>query len=244
MNRDKSPFRYTKWLALDLIKVQLALFAIVSIVLPIVIFRVQKNFGAAPEPSTIQSGTFMAGLTIVVLMAIGGSIGGDLGGGFYRAWFSKPMTPAWYYFQRWLLAGIAVLLAPLMLGGMLALVLGKGTGLSTDLMVTVALGYLLIGSACLLFSNFTAKDWLVVFLLSFLQGRLALIVEQGAKFGLELPQWLVVVKKILPPFSLINPMKPVLHGNELLHVLAYGVAMLVVALVIVQVRPLGSGGRA
>lgn len=244
MTRDTSPFRYTKWLALDLIKVQLALFAIISIILPIVIFRIQKNLGAAPEAASLQSGFFTAGLTIAVLMAIGGSIGGDLHGGFYRAWFSKPITPAWYYFQRWFLAGVAVLLMPLMLGGMLALVLGKGTGLSVDLMVTVALGYLLIGSACLLFSNFSAKDWLIVFLLSFLQQRLAAVVEQGAKFGLDLPQWLVVVKKVLPPFHLINPLKPMLQGNELLHVLAYGVAMLVIALVVVQVRPLGSGGRA
>lgn len=244
MSRDNSPFRYTRWLALDLIKVQLALFALVSIVLPIVIYRIQGKLGAAPEPLAIQNGTFTAGLTIAVLMAIGGSIGGDLNGGFYRAWFSKPMTPAWYYFQRWLLAGVAVLLAPLMLGGMLALVLQKGTGLSVDLMVTIALGYLLIGSACLLISNFTAKDWLVVFLLSFLQQRLAEVVAQSAKFGVELPQWLVVVKQALPPFHLINPLKPMLQGNELLHVLGYGVAMLVAALVIVQVRPLGSGGRA
>jgi hypothetical protein len=95
-----------------------------------------------------------------------------------------------------------------------------------------------------LFSNFTAKDWLVVFLLSFLQQRLAEVVERAAKSGFELPQWLVLVKQALPPFHLINPMKPVLHGNELLHVLGYGIAMLVAALVIVQLRPLGSGGRA
>jgi hypothetical protein len=110
--------------------------------------------------------------------------------------------------------------------------------------VTVALGYLLIGSACLLFSNFTSKDWLVVFLLSFLQQRLAEVIQQSAKMGFELPHWLVLVKKALPPFHLINPMKPPVHGTELLHVLGYGIAMLVAALVIVQVRPLGSGGRA
>jgi hypothetical protein len=244
MNRDPSPFRYAKWLALDLIRVQLALFAIVSIILPIVIYRIQSKFGAAPDPASIQNGTFMAGLTIATLMAIGGSIGTDLAGGFYRAWFSKPMAPAWYYFQRWFLAGVAVLLAPLMLGGMLALVLRHGSGLSVDLMVTVALGYLLIGAACLLLSNFTAKDWLVVFLLSFLQSTLAGVMERAARSGIELPQWLVLVKRALPPFHLINPMKPVLHGNELLHVLGYGIAMLVAALVIVQRRPLGSGGRA
>ena len=244
MSRDSSPFRYTKWLALDLIRVQLALFAIVAVILPIAIYRIQSKFGSAPDPATVLTGTFMAGLTIATLMAIGGSIGSDLAGGFYRAWFSKPMAPAWYYFQRWFLAGVAVLLAPLMLGGMLALVLHNGSGLSVDLMVTVALGYLLIGSACLLLSNFTAKDWLVVFLLSFLQQRLADVVQQAAKSGFELPEWMVFVKKALPPFHLINPMKPALHGNELLHVLGYGTAMLIAALVIVQLRPLGSGGRA
>ncbi|MES2305459.1 MAG: hypothetical protein V4558_08125 [Gemmatimonadota bacterium] len=244
MTRDKSPFRYTQWLALDLIKVQLALFAIVSVALPLIVLRLSKNMGAPPEPEAILSGTFMATLTIAVLMTIGGSIGGDLQGGYYRAWFSKPMTPAWFYFQRWFLAGVTVLLAPLMLGGMLALVLRNGSGLTVDLMGTVALGFLLIGSACLLMSNFTSKDWLVVFLISFLQGRLAAIVTAGANFGLKLPEWLVWVYKALPPFHLINPLKPMIHGNDLLHVLGYGVAMLVLALVIVQRRPLGSGGRA
>lgn len=244
MNRDRSPFRYVPWLALDLIKVQLALFALISIILPLVVLRLQKNMGTAPEAATLQSGTFMVCLTVAVLMAIGGAIGGDLQAGFYRAWFSKPMPPAWYYFQRWFLAGIAVLLMPVMFGAMLALVLRNGTGLSTDLMITIALGYLLISSACLLMSNFTAKDWLVVFLVSVLQGQLAAVVAASGSLGITLPEWLVWIYKALPPFHLINPMKPVLHGTELLHVLGYGVAMLTAALVIVQVRPLGSGGRA
>lgn len=242
--RDTSPFRYTPWLALDLLKVQLALFAIVSVALPLVILRLQKNMGAAPEATGILNNTFMATLTIATLMAIGGSIGGDLRDGYYRAWFCKPIAPWWYYLQRFLLAGIAVLLAPLMLGGMVALVLGNGTGLSVDLMVTVALGYLLIGSACVLLSNFTGKDWLLVFLLSFLERQLAILVTASTKFGMNLPEWLKWVKKVLPPFDLINPLEPRLHGTALLHVLAYGVAMLVLALVIVQKRPLGSGGRA
>ncbi|MEP6590312.1 MAG: hypothetical protein ABJC19_03930 [Gemmatimonadota bacterium] len=244
MTRDRSPLRYVPWLALDIVKVQLALFATVAVGLPLVILRLQKSMGTAPEAAVVQSGTFTAVLTIAVLMAIGGAIGGDLKGGYYRAWFSKPISPWWYYLQRWLLGGIAVLLAPLMLGGVLALVLHRGSGITGDLMLTVALGYLLVGSACLLFSNFTARDWLVVFLLSFMQQRLAQVVEASGNFGVTLPTWLVWLEKTLPPFHLINAMKPALHGNELLHVLGYGVAMLAAALVIVQVRPLGSGGRA
>ncbi|MES2123552.1 MAG: hypothetical protein V4503_02570 [Gemmatimonadota bacterium] len=244
MTRDRSPLRYMPWLAFDIVKVQLALFAVVSIGLPLIILRLQKNMGSAPEAASIQSGTFMLALTITVLMSIGGAIGGDLRAGYYRAWFSKPMAPWWYYLQRWLIGGVAVLLAPLMLGASLALVLHRGTGITSDLMITVALGYLLIGSACLLISNVSARDWLLVFLLAFMQQRLAQVIEASASMGLTMPDFLVWAYKILPPFHLINPMKPALHGNELLHVLGYGVAMLVAALVIVQVRPLGSGGRA
>ena len=244
MTQDKSPLRYAPWLALDIAKVQLALFAIASLGLALIIARLQSNFGSPPASASIQAGTFSAALTIVVLMAIGGAIGSDLNGGFYRAWFSKPMAPWWYYLQRWLLGGVAVLLAPLLLGLALVVVLHRGTGLSGDLMFTVALGYLLIASASLLLSNFTSRDWLVVFLLAAMQRQLAVVVNSGRNFGIELPDFLVWTYQILPPFHLINPLKPVLHGHELLHVLGYGVAMLVAALVIVQVRPLGSGGRA
>lgn len=244
MNRDKPPLRYTPWLALDLVKVQLTLFGLVAVALPLVVLRIEKSIGGPPNAVVFLQRSVMAGLTIFTLMAIGGAIGGDLQGGFYRAWFSKPMAPWWYYLQRFVLAGLAVLLAPLMLGGMFSLIVRNGNGITVDLMITVALGYLLVGSACLLFSNFLAKDWLLVFFLSFFQQRLATVIEMGAKFGAEVPQWLVMVKKVLPPFHLINPLEPALQGRELAHVLIYSAAMLVVALLIVQTRPLGSGGRA
>ena len=244
MKRDASPFRYARWFAFDLLRTQIALYAIVAVALSLLIWRFQVKSGSTITAVGVQKGTFMAGLTIVVLMAIGGSIGGDLSAGFYRAWFSKPMAPAWYYFQRWLFAGIAVLMAPLLLGGALELVMRNGTGITAELMGTVALGYLLIASATLLVSNFTAKDWLVVFLLSFLENQLNRLVMLSATGVLELPSWVGTVSKVLPPFHLISPNEPMLHGNALLHVVGYGVGMLVLALVIVQVRPLGSGGRA
>ena len=244
MKRDTSPLRYAPWLALDLAKTQLAGFAIVAVALALVIARIERSFPSPASAASIQTGTFSAALTIVVLMAIGGAIGSDLSGGFYRAWFSKPMAPWWYYLQRWLLGGVAVLLAPLLLGLALTLIRHRGSGVTTDLMITIGLGYLLIASACLLLSNVTPRDWLIVFLLGAVERPLAMAVAASRNAGLELPDVLLWTAKILPPFHLIDPMKPVLQGNELLHVLGYGVAMLVAALVIVQVRPLGSGGRA
>lgn len=244
MTRDTSPLRYAPWLAFDLAKTQVAGFAIMAVTLGLIIARIQHSFPSPASAASIQTGTFTAGLTIVVLMAIGGAIGTDLSGGFYRAWFSKPMAPWWYYLQRWILGGVAVLLAPLLLGLVLIVVLQRGSGITTDLMITIALGYLLIASACLLLSNFTPRDWLIVFLLGVVERPLAAAMAASRNAGVELPDVLRWTAKILPPFHLIDPMKPVLHGNELLHVLGYGVAMLVAALVIVQVRPLGSGGRA
>lgn len=244
MKRDTSPFRYARWFAFDLLRTQIVLYTIVAIGLSLLIWRFQVKSGSDISAVTVQQGTFVAGLTIVVLMAIGGSIGGDLSAGFYRAWFSKPMAPAWYYFQRWVLAGLAVLSAPLLLGAALQVVLRHGSGITAELMTTVALGYLLIASATLLISNFTAKDWLVVFLLSFLEGRLAALITLSKSGLLELPEWVVAVSKVLPPFHLISPSAPALHGYDLWHVIGYGVGMLVLALVIVQYRPLGSGGRA
>lgn len=244
MKRDTSPFRYVRWFAFDLLRTQVLLYALVSLVLAIVVWRIEAKLGAPIDVTGLQKGVFTAGLTVVVLMAIGGSIGTDLSAGYYRAWFSKPMTPAWFYLQRWLLAGLAVLCAPLLLGGALALILHRGTGITADLMLTVALGYFLIASATLLVSNFTPRDWLIVFVVAFVEHRLSDFIELSERGMLQMPGWLVTGSKFLPPFHLVSANQPLLHGAELAHVLGYGAGMLVLGLLLVQLRPLGSGGRA
>jgi hypothetical protein len=244
MIRDTSPLRYLRIHAMDVAKGPLALFVAAAAGLSFVLWRV---FGSreAPDSADLLGGLVAGTLMVAVLFASGGVAGNDIKQGYYRAYFSTPMAPWWFYLQRWLLGGVAVLTIPLWLGLGLAMGFGRGTGLSAELMGNVALGYLLIGGAVLLFSTVTARDWLVVFLLYFFQGRMHDVHELLTRMGSEIPWAVVAAERVLPPFHLVSAISGGLpEGGALLHVLGYGLGMVVLALVLLRVRPLGSGGRA
>lgn len=245
MNRDRSPLRYLPAHAMDVAAGPLALFATVAVMVCFVVWRMTRNEPAAmADPAIFMRQMMMAVLTLAVLVAAGGVAGNDVAKGFYRAWFSKPMAPWWYYLQRWLLGGLAVLSIPLIFGVGLQLFFRHGTGITSELMAVTALGYLLIGGTVLLASVFTSRDWLVAFALSFLQARLDDITKLMAMTKTEPPTVVTWAHRLLPPFHLITPLKGLPEGNDLLHLIAYGGGMVVIALVLFAVKPLGSGGRA
>lgn len=240
MSRNTSAFRYTPWLGRDVARGPGLLFLVVSVALAVIFWRVKQKTGEAPAVDVIQAQTMSRVMLIACLIAVGGMVSTDVQQGFYRAWFTKPMAPWWYYLQRWLLGGVAVLLIPVVYGALLAVLIGGGMGVDLDLMAGVALGYWLIGSAVFLASTLSRWDWLFVFLIATAQGGLAGLVTMGV----ELPTVVNALYRALPPFHLINPGAELLSGRPLLHVVAYGLAMLVLALLILVQRPLGSGGRA
>ncbi len=243
MNRAHSPLRYVGRQAWDVARAPLLLFVIVSAGLAFVVWKI---FGSRDLPQIEQLlASLIAGtLLIATLIASGGVAGTDIKQGYYRAWFSKPIAPWWFYLERWLLGGLAVLSIPVWLGLSLQVAFGKGNGMTWPLFGAVALGYLLIGGAVLLFSTITARDWLVVFLVYFFEMRLHDASEVLTRMGTDLPwavHWALVV---LPPFHLVAANQPLPTGADLVHVLGYGGGMVLAALLMLRYRPLGSGGRA
>jgi hypothetical protein len=245
MTRNRSPLRYLPAQAIDVVSGPLLFFVTVAALICLVYWRLaQKSADPLGDPTMVVQTAVGMLLTFAVLIAAGSVAGTDVASGFYRAWFSKPMAPWWFYLQRWLLGGVAVLTIPYLLGGGLHLLFGKGTGVTAELIGVVALGYLLIGGTLLLASVFSARDWLVTFLLTFLQARLHDVLTMLKRSGGEPPRLLELVDRVLPPYHLISPMRGMPEGGDLWHVLAYGTALVAVALVLFVVRPLGSGGRA
>lgn len=243
MIRNRSPLRYLAVHAFDVARAPLALFAAVSIGLTFVLWRV---FGGRemPDVADLLGGLVAGTLMIAVLFAAGGEAGTDVKQGYYRGYFSKPIAPWWFYLERWLLGGVAVLLIPFLLGGGLAIAFGAGTGITGALVGTVALGYLLIGGTVLLLSTVTARDWLVAFMVYFFQLRLHDVNEMLVRMEQEVHWALDLAVRILPPFHLITPTEGPPAGADLVHVLGYGLGMVILAVVILDRRPLGSGGRA
>ncbi len=245
MSRDRSPFRYILVHVKDVARIQVLLYAVVAFGLAFVARKIMGSAGAnSLDVADLLRTILNATLMIAILMAAGGVAGNDRKQGFYRAFFSKPMAPWWYYLQRWLVGLAAVLTIPLWLALAFQLVFGKGSNLTFELFGSVALAYLLIGGAVLLFSTVTARDWLVVFLLYFMQRRMQEAQAMLTRMGQEVPRLVDVLVTILPPFDVTASTGTMPNGHALLHVVLYGVAMVVIALVVLIVRPLGSGGRA
>jgi hypothetical protein len=255
MTRDRSPFRYVPWVGRDAVVWPFRWFVFAIGVVCFIVWRFAEKMHVPSRPSTafgnsgmplpenvaemMQISVWNTVMTVTILMTIGGIVGLDLERGFYRSFFSKPMSPLWYYAQRWLAGAAVVLLCPVVFGLGLALALHGTTGLSWDLMGQIGLAYLLVGGATLLLSMFSSKGWLLVFLISFVQNILGGIGRPG---GVNiLPAWLVVMHKALPPFQLLRPGLPVPHGGDLALLVGYGAGMLIVSAVVLRMRPLGSG---
>lgn len=245
MNRNISPARYLPLQLRDVAAGPFALFAAVSVMLVLVAWRfLAKRPEVMSSPELFVQGTLAVVQTVAVLFGAGGVAGVDIQRGFYRAWFSKPITPWYFYLQRWLLGGAAVLTIPLMLGGGIALAFDGGSGVTLGLMGNLALAYLLIGSLVLLCGNFLERDWLVAFMIVFAQARLHQMIQIFERMGETLHPAVVWTDRLLPPFHLVSPSTTMVSGSDLVHVVGYGAGMLVAALLLLRYRPLGSGGRA
>lgn len=243
MSHPRSAWRYAGIHARDVARGPLALFVLVAIGLSFILWRLFRTT-EPPSIDTLMSGLLTGTVLVGVLIACGGVAGTDIKQGYYRAYFSKPMAPWWFYLQRWLLGGLAVLTIPIWLGLGLQVFLGHGTGLSWQIFAAMGLCYLLIGGLVLLCSTVTARDWLVAFLVYFLQAQLHNAHEMLTRLQQDVPAAVTMLLRILPPFHLIRPGADLPTGLELMHVAGYGLAMVIAALLILAWRPLGSGGRA
>lgn len=249
MTRDHNPFRYVGWLTRDALMWPGRAFLIILALVTLIAWRFAQGMGIPPAvgaagvPNSaaqfVQYSLWQSCLTVAVLMTVAGIPGTDLERGYYRSWFSKPMAPWWYYLQRYLLGALLLLLTPVLLGGGLELVLHTGMGLSWAMIGQIAIGYLLLASATLLVSLFIARGWLIVFLLDVVQSVLEGITRTGVA-----PKWLGWLHNALPPFHLMGAAQPLPHGGPLWQVLGYGGGMLIAALVLLRVRPLGAGTAA
>lgn len=252
MKRSHSGVRYLSWLTRDAVLWPGRFFALAAVGVCLLVWRFaarmhvpkpgELRVNSRPGPlvtdvsQLIQVGVWNTCLTVAILMTVGTIIGTDLERGYFRTWFSKPMSPLWFYLQRFLIGAVLIVACPLVLGIGLMLATGGSTGVTADLMAQIGLGYLLVGSAAALASRFMSKGYLLVFLLSVMQNVLHTIAIRDF-----LPGWVLELHRLLPPFYLLQPGQPVPHGGELWHIVGYGGGMLLLVLVLLRTRPLGSG---
>lgn len=183
---------------------------------------------------------------LVILIATSGMVSWDRSSGFYRTLFSYPINPAFYYFQRWILAGLAsALLIPFVALGFLAI--SGSYPDSGPLLVRFLIKYLLLGGVTFGFSTVVRADWAVAFVLSAVQT----ILHGLEVSGVALSSFTRLVAHVLPPFHVgsltttfsMTTVPEYPTGAETLHALLYGAGILLAAMLVLRYRPLGSGGR-
>ncbi len=235
-----SRFRYLPWLVRDALRWPGLIYLVGVVGLSLVMSRARGDGGIGNADSILDNVTSSM-LTIASLLAVGGMIGGDRESGYYRIWFSHRISPVDFYMQR-LLVGLVMLLAwVVMMSVGFQVAIGGGNQLTLSLLAWSALGYLLVAGCVTLISHLTSRAWLVVFLVGWVQGVLGPMSRAGFVSGS-----VKLLHQILPPTNLVatDARGGLPPWDIVLHVGGYGLAALILAMVILHYRSLGSGGRA
>ncbi|HEX6644855.1 MAG TPA: hypothetical protein VF037_09255 [Gemmatimonadales bacterium] len=174
----------------------------------------------------------------LVLVVTAGMVSRDIGEGYYRAWFSRPVSPPLFYLQRFLVGGVIFLLfLPL-----LAIAVSVRTGnvsLPAWVVGRAALLYLLTGGTVFFLSTLVRRDWMIAALVVITESVLHQVQRSGAALGPVAS----AVYEVLPPYH-VTAIDAAPSGRELAVAAAYGVAIVAAALAVLRRKPLGSGGRA
>lgn len=239
MRTPRLPLRYLGWMARDVALGPGLVYLIIG-----ALFAYLSGQGDAPRTAEIANNVLVTVVGqfswMVVLIATAGMVASDVGKGYYRSMFAEPVSPAGYYLQRWLVGGLAVALFIPLVGAGIFVTLGHFP-FSGPLLTRLVLLYLMLGGLVFLLSTLLRSDWLIALLVFVLQSALQAALRGGANLG-------VITRGLaegLPPFHLASATaRSYPAPAELAHAGAYGLALVVIAVLVLGHRPMGSGGRA
>lgn len=231
------PLRYLPWMARDLAVAQGAVLAAVGVLAWLIMSRVTPPPSPGDGPAMVTGALQQMALPFL-LYCSAAIVSNDRVHGYYRSFFSRPLSPPGYYFTRWLLGGVFYLLIGPVLTLGLSLAIGRFP-FAWAVLGKLALSYLLLGGLVFFFSAFLRGDWLFGLLVFIVQSVL-FSLRRG---GVDLPAIWDFVVAILPPFNLIGVTSPLPQASALYHVLLYGLGLVIGGLTLLRLRPLGAGGR-
>jgi hypothetical protein len=239
---------YARWQLLDGAWQRLALPLVLALLLCYAAFYSMKGATAShPEfwssgdgrRFTLQllkqaMGTF---IPLAVLMGTNGMVAQDRQKGYFRFLFSKPVPVTGFYMSSFLVQAVLVMAG----AALVAAIIGFQATPQPVLGVALAAGltFALLGSLLFLLSTLTYQDGLV-FILAWVFTLIVRQVEPALKDG----HWLHQAVKVLPPTHRLDAVRDALYAAQpvvaadVWHVLAYGGACLVLALVALRRLPL------
>ncbi|MEO8224463.1 MAG: hypothetical protein ABI661_06630, partial [Gammaproteobacteria bacterium] len=137
------PIRYLPWMLRDMLFAQGAVLLVTSTLIWLIVTRISPAPPASAGLQILQSIVQQAGWPFI-LYCSSAIVSTDRIQGYYRSIFSRPVSPPWYYLQRWVVGAFVVgLLVPVVT---VALELAIGSfPLSWRFLAQVELTYLLAG---------------------------------------------------------------------------------------------------
>ncbi|MEO8294975.1 MAG: hypothetical protein ABI613_05610 [Gemmatimonadota bacterium] len=228
------PFRYGRWMLRDILLAQGALLLGVAILSAFIL----RRFDTPPALGVVVSGIAGQLGSLFILFCTAGMVSSDRIQGYYRSYFARPVSPAGFYLQRWVLGGLMVALVVPVLTVALSVVLG-GFRIDWHLMAQLEMLYLLLGGSVFFLSTMIRADWLFALLALIVDTVLSQLKSSGVKLSLILN----AIATVLPPFHLVKLPGANPSGSALMHVLLYGAGLVLAALAVLRWRPLGTGGR-
>lgn len=232
------PTRYAGWMVRDLAFGPGLLMAALTLLAALLVSRVQVTgpLGDAARAASLAVLDWTA--IALTLLATGGVVSADFAIGHQRTLFAKPVSPPLYYLQRWLIAGVAVLIGSAVVAQTIASRFGMAL-LGPGFVARLALLYLVIGGLVFLMSTLIRGDWLAVAALLAWQT----LMGMAHSMGMERGPIGAVLELLLPPRQLLHLGDPLPDGAGLLQLVGYGAAALLGALAVLRWRPLARGAR-
>lgn len=239
---------YARWQLLDASWQRVALPFVLSLLVVVAAFYSMRGMAAGhPDFYTNSDGRrFTAQLLkqvmgtyipLAVLMGANGIIALDRQKGYFRFLFSKPVPVPGYYVSAFLIHG-AIASAG---AALLAAIIGWYATPQPVLQVAAAcaLTFALLGSILFFLSTLTYQDGLV-FILIWVLTLILRQIEPAMKVG----HWMHTAVRILPPTHRLDAVREALYAGhewamtDVWHVLAYGGACFVLALIALRRLPL------
>ena len=238
--------RYALWQVRDFMMGKGASFIIVAGLLGVSAYVALKGNGDAwkhsPEAASLSRQVLAGPVGVLsffgVLLACSGIVSTDRTQGYFRFLFAKPVSLVRFYLQLWLLHGacvLALVAALTWLWGVIEVPVPVGR-----VVATFAVSYVLVGGITFLLSTLVRFD-------SLFTVALWVLAQLVSTVFADRPTVQAIVAAILPPSDHYTPVRLALASAtaavpvaDLAWVLGYGVACVLIGLVVLRKRPMAS----
>jgi hypothetical protein len=169
--------------------------------------------------------------SLSVLIAVNGIVSGDRKNGYYRFLFSKPVNPVGYYTQLFVVYGVGVLAAMLVLSSLFHLIFPAFS--IVNFLLYAAVIYVAMGGIGFFLSVATRYDWLS--LAGIWLGSRVLRGVYGPKHD-----WRSKLVELLPPVHRLDELansligKGTANSTDVMWLVGYGLFFFVLGLVIIR----------